>query len=201
MTGEAAKGSGNAQHCWMAAEGADIGSETDSRLIAAASAGDRKAFAALLERHYDRIHGLAWQLTGSRPDADDIAQDVCCTLVEKIHSYRGEAKFTTWIYGITFNACRDLRRKRRSLWAMSERLAVLVGLAAVPDGRDLYDAIWLKSAIARMKPALRDTAVLVAGQQLTHAEAADILGVAEATVSWRMHEVRRILSAGSGGSE
>jgi RNA polymerase sigma-70 factor (ECF subfamily) len=45
-----------------------------------------------------------------------------------------------------------------------------------------------------MKPALRDTAVLVAGQQLTHAEAAEILGIAEATVSWRMHEVRRILS-------
>lgn len=152
----------------------------------------------MLERHYDRIHGLAWQLTGSRTDADDIAQDVCCTLVEKIHSYRGEAKFTTWLFGITFNACRDLRRKRRSLGAFSERLAVLVGLAEPPDGRDLYDAIWLKSAIARLKPALRDTAVLVAGQQLTHAEAAAILGIAEATVAWRMHEARRILSAGGG---
>ncbi len=175
----------------------DIGSDNDSGLIAAASAGDRDAFAALLDRHYDRIHGLAWQLTGSRADADDIAQDVCCTVVEKIGSYRGEAKFTTWLFGITFNACRDLRRRRRSYWAMSERLAVLVGLAAEPDGRDLYDVIWLKSAIARMKPALRDTAVLVAGQQLTQAEAAAILGVAEATVAWRMHEVRLILSAGS----
>ena len=180
---------------------AHIGSDTDSSLIAAACAGDREAFAALLDRHYDRIHGLAWQLTGSRDDADDIAQDVCCILVQKIHSYRGEAKFTTWLYGITFNACRDLRRKRRSLWAFSERLAVLVGLASEPDGRDLYDAIWLKNAIARMKPAMRDTAVLVAGQQLTHAETAEILGVAEATVSWRMHEVRRILSASGGGGE
>jgi DNA-directed RNA polymerase specialized sigma24 family protein len=50
------------------------------------------------------------------------------------------------------------------------------------------------TAIARLKPALRDTAFLVAGQQLTHAEAGVILGVAEATVAWRMHEVRRILS-------
>ena len=72
---------------------------------------------------------------------------------------------------------------------------MLVGIAAASDRRDLYDAIWLKSAIARLKPALRDTAVLVAGQQLTHAEAGEILGVAEATVAWRMHEVRRILSA------
>ena len=78
----------------MAAEGAGIGNDPDSSLVAAACAGDRDAFAALLERHYDRIHGLAWQLTGSRADADDIAQDVCCTLVEKIGSFRGEAKFT-----------------------------------------------------------------------------------------------------------
>ncbi|MCL6699632.1 RNA polymerase sigma factor [Sphingomonas sp. NSE70-1] len=174
---------------------AAIGSEPDSSLIAAAAAGDRDAFAALLERHYDRIHGLAWQLTGSRADADDIAQDVCCALVEKIGSYRGDAKFTTWLYGITFNACSDWRRRRRSFGVFSEKLAVLVGLAEKPDGRDLYDAVWIKSAIARLKPALRDTVVLVAGQQLTHAEAAEILGIAEATVAWRMHEVRRILSS------
>ena len=173
----------------------DSGGASDSSLISAAIAGDRAAFTTLLERHYDRIHGFAWQLTGSRTDADDIAQDVCCTLVEKIGTYRGEARFTTWLYGVTFNACRDLRRKRRSFGAFSDRLAVLVGLAAPPDGRDLHDAIWLKSAVARLKPALRDTAVLVAGQQLTHAEAAVVLGVAEATVAWRMHEVRRILSA------
>jgi RNA polymerase sigma factor (sigma-70 family) len=174
----------------------DSGSEPDSSLIAAAVTGNREAFASLLNRHYDRIHGLAWQLTGSRTDADDIAQDVCCTLVEKIGSFRGEARFTTWLYGITFNASRDFQRKRRSFAAFSDRLAVLVGLAAQQDHADPYDAIWLKSAIARLKPALRDTAVLVAGQQLTHAEAAAILGVAEATVAWRMHEVRRILAAG-----
>ena len=174
---------------------AQIGSDPDSSLVAAAVAGNRDAFASLIERHYDRIHGLAWQLTGSRADADDIAQDVCCALVEKICSFRGEAKFGTWLCGITFNACRDWRRRRGSFRAFTEKLTVLVGIAAAPDGRDLYDAIWLKSAIARLKPALRDTAVLVAGQQLTHAEAGAILGVAEATVAWRMHEVRRLLSA------
>ena len=172
----------------------EIGNDPDFKLVASACAGDRDAFAALLERHYDRIHGLAWQLTGSRSDADDIAQDVCCTLVEKIGSFRGEAKFSTWLTGITFNACRDWRRKRRSFWSFSEKLAVLVGTAKAPDGRDLYDAIWIQSAVSKLKPALRDTVVLVAGQQLTHAEAAAVLGVAEATVAWRMHEVRRLLS-------
>jgi RNA polymerase sigma factor (sigma-70 family) len=174
-----------------------VGSDPDSSLVAAACAGDRDAFAALLERHYDRIHGLAWHVTGSRTDADDVAQDVCCVLVEKIGSFRGEAKFSTWICGITVNACRDLRRKKRTFGAFTERFAAFVAIAAsTEDGRDLYDAIWLKSAIARLKPALRETAALVAGQQLSHGEAAVILGIAEATVAWRMHEVRRILSAG-----
>ncbi|HEY0413286.1 MAG TPA: sigma-70 family RNA polymerase sigma factor [Allosphingosinicella sp.] len=176
----------------------DLAREADAELVAAAAAGDRDAFAALLERHYGRVHGLAWRLTGSRADADDIAQDVCCALVEKIGTFRGEAKFTTWLTGIVFNACRDLRRRRRSLGGFTERLAVLAGLARAPDGRDLYDAVWTRSAIARLKPAYRDAALLVAGEQLTHAEAAEILGVAESTVSWRMHEVRRLLSAERG---
>ena len=168
--------------------------DPDAALVSAAVAGDRAAFAALLEGHYDRIHGLAWQMTGSRSDADDIAQDVCCTLVEKIGSFRGEAKFSTWLCGIVFNACRDLRRRRRSLGSFTERLAVLAGLARVPDGRDAHDAIWVKSAIAGLKPAYRETALLVAGQQLSHAEAAEILGVSESTISWRMHEIRRLLA-------
>ncbi|HEY7006741.1 MAG TPA: RNA polymerase sigma factor [Sphingomicrobium sp.] len=171
---------------------ADVDGERDENLVAAAVAGDRAAFEVLLRRHYDRVHGLAWQLTGSRADAEDIAQDVCCTLVEKIGSFRGEAKFTTWLMGITVNACRDFRRRRRSLGGMLERLTVLAGIAEAPS--DPYDGVWLKSAIARLKPALRDTVVLVAGQQLTQAEAAEILGVAENTVAWRMHEARKLLS-------
>ena len=73
--------------------------DPDLDRVAAARAGDRAAFEGLLRDHYDRIHGLAWQLTGSRADADDIAQEVCCTLVEKIgdsaatpNSRRGSAR-------------------------------------------------------------------------------------------------------------
>lgn len=168
--------------------------ETDQALAAAAAGGDRAAFAALLDRHYGRIHGLAWQLTGSRADADDVAQDVCCALVEKIGGFRGDAKFTTWLCGIVVNACRDLQRRRRSLRGLTERMAVIAGLARGPDGRDLHDAMWVRSAIARLKPAYRDAVILVAGQQLSHAEAAEILGVAEATVSWRIHEARRLIA-------
>ena len=171
---------------------ADITGDTDEGLVARAVAGERAAFEALLRRHYDRIHGLGWQLTGSRADADDIAQDVCLALVEKIGSFRGQAKFTTWLTGVTFNACRDFRRRKRSFAGMLDRLTVLAGIVDAPS--DPYDAVWLKSAVARLKPALRETVVLVAGHQLSHAEAAEILGVAENTVAWRMHEARRLLS-------
>jgi RNA polymerase sigma factor (sigma-70 family) len=170
------------------------GADPDAALIAAAVLGDREAFGALLQRHYHRIHGLAWQLTGTRADADDVAQEVCCILVEKIAGFRGDAKFTTWLCGIVVNACRDVQRRRKSFRGFTERLAVLAGLASGPDGRDLHDAMWVQSAVARLKPAYREVVVLVAGQQLTHAEAAEILGVAESTVSWRMHEVRRLLA-------
>jgi RNA polymerase sigma factor (sigma-70 family) len=172
--------------------------DPDADLVAGAMAGDRAAFAALLERHYDRIHGLAWQLTGTRTDAEDVAQDVCCALVDRIGGFRGEAKFSTWLCGITVNACRDVKRRRRSLAGLTDRLAVLAGLSRGPDGRDLHDAMWVKSAVARLPPAYREAVALVAGQQLSHAEAAAILGVAEATVSWRLHEARRRLAGGAG---
>jgi RNA polymerase sigma factor (sigma-70 family) len=168
--------------------------DPDRDLVELASGGDRDAFAALLRRHYDRIQRVAWRMTGSRADAEDIAQDVCCALVEKIESFKGEAKFTTWLTGIVVNACRDHRRRGLTLTRLRERLAVLAGLAARPDGRDAYRQRWLASELARLDPLLRDTVVLIVGEDLTHAEAARALGVAESTVSWRMHEARRQLT-------
>ena len=168
--------------------------DPDRDLVDRAAAGDRSAFEALLRRHYDRIHRVAWRLTGSRVDAEDIAQDVCCTLVDKIAGFKGEAKFTTWLTGIVVNACRDHRRRGLTLTRLRERLSVLVGLAPPPDGRDAYRRSWLMSELARLDPLLRDTVVLIVGEDLTHAEAARALGVAESTVSWRMHEARRQLT-------
>lgn len=173
--------------------------DPDAALLAAAIAGDRNAFAGLLDRHYNRMHALAWQLTGSQGDAEDVAQEVCCILAERIAGFRGESSFSTWLFSIVVNACRDLRRRRRSFHGMTERLTVLVGLTRGPDGRDLVDAVWLRSALGRLKPPLRETAALVAGEQLTHAEAAAILGVAEATISWRMHKIRQQLSEAGNG--
>lgn len=168
--------------------------ETDGALVAAAAGGDRGAFGALLERHYDRIHRLAWQITGSRNDADDISQDVCCTLVTRIGDFRGDAKFATWLYAIVVNQCRAHYRRRSTIRRLTQGVETMVRFSAASDGRDAYDAAWLKSAIAKLKPDLRETVALVVGQQLSHREASEVLGVAEKTISWRMHEARRLLS-------
>jgi RNA polymerase sigma factor (sigma-70 family) len=108
--------------------------------------------------------------------------------------FKGEAKFTTWLMGIVVNACRDHRRRGRTFAHLRDRLSVLAALAAPPDGRDSYRRIRLAGELSHLDPPLRDTVVLVVGEDFTHAEAARVLGVAESTVSWRMHEARRQLA-------
>jgi RNA polymerase sigma factor (sigma-70 family) len=169
--------------------------DRDGELADRAAQGDRAAFEALLRRHYDLIHRVAWRLTGSRADAQDVAQEVCCALVEKIGSFKGEAKFTTWLIGIVRNACHDHHRRGSALRRLRNHLAVVATLQHPPDGRDLYRRSWLASALAQLQPALRETVVLVVGEGLSHAEAAQVLGVAESTVSGRIHEARRRVGA------
>jgi RNA polymerase sigma-70 factor (ECF subfamily) len=174
---------------------AEASAGSDHELAALAAAGDRDAFERLLRRHYERIHRLAWRLTGSVADAEDVAQDVCCKLVEKIDTFKGEAKFTTWLTGIVVNTCRDRHRRGSAIMRLTQHLGMAALLSPSPDGRDLHARAWLASALARLDPALRATIVLVAGEDMSHAEAANALGVAESTVSWRMRQARRLLAA------
>src|SRR5215207_61875 len=167
------------------------GGAGDDDLAGLAARGDRAAFETLLRRHYELMHRIAWRMSGSQADAQDICQDVCCALVERIGSFRGEAKFTTWLVGIVRNACHDHHRRHSTLTRLKGHLAVLAGMAAPPDGRDLFRRSWLASELARLSPLLRETVVLVVGEGMTHAEAAAALGVSESTISGRMHEVRR----------
>ena len=81
-------------------------------LLARACAGDRTAFARLVELNYDLIFRIAWRWSGSREDGEDIAQEVCIRLAKAIRGWRGEAAFTTWLYALTMNAARDHGRKR-----------------------------------------------------------------------------------------
>jgi len=80
---------------------------SDESLALAAAKGDAEAFAALLERRYDDLFRLAFRLTGSRSEAEDLTQDVCAALPAKLAGFRGEARFTTWLWRVAVNAAHD----------------------------------------------------------------------------------------------
>ena len=167
----------------------------DEALGSAAATGDRDAFAALLGRHYDRIFALAFRLTGSRAEAEDLTQDICLALPAKLGSWRGEARFTTWLYRVTVNAAHDRRRRAATRsraadgwgdWEVNRR----AGIAEEAAAQD-----WLVATMARLSPELRDTVALTLGEELSQREAAEVLGISEGTVAWRMSEVKKRLRA------
>lgn len=167
----------------------------DTDLARAAAAGDRDAFAALLARHYDGLFRLAFRLTGSRAEAEDLTQDICLALPGKIAAFRAEARFTTWLYRVAVNAAHDRRRRQASHaraadgwgdWELARRAAE----ADTADGLD-----WLMQAMAALPEDQRDTLALVLDGEMTHAEIGSVLGVSEGTVSWRVSEARKRLRA------
>lgn len=167
----------------------------DEILAQAAARGDRAAFAALVARHYDRLLGFAWRMTGSRAEAEDLAQDICVALPRKLAGWRAEARFTTWLYRVAVNAAHDRRRRQ----AVRDRVASgwgdweLARQDAMAEDRAAQD--WLTQAMALLPDDLRETVALVLGEELTQAQAAEVLGISEGTVAWRMSEVKRRLRA------
>lgn len=167
----------------------------DDILAEGARDGDRAAFATLVARHYDRIFGLAWRLTGSRADAEDLAQDICAALPVKLSHWRAEARFTTWLYRVVVNATHDQRRRQATRAKASQGWGdwEVARQDEIETDRAAQD--WLASAMTRLSPELRDTVALVLGEELTQAEAGAVLGVSEGTIAWRMSEVKKRLRA------
>lgn len=166
----------------------------DSELALAAAGGDHAAFSRLLARHYDRLFGLCWRLTGQRAEAEDLTQDICAALPAKLAQFRGEAQFGTWLYRIAVNAAHDRRRRQASYgratsgwgdWEISRQ-------AAIAEEADQMD--WLTVAMGRLPLDLRDTLALVI-DGLTHAQVAEVLHLSEGTVSWRVSEAKKRLRA------
>ncbi len=168
---------------------------TDEALALAAAGGDAEAFSSLVSRHYDRVFGLAFRLTGRREDAEDLTQDVCAALPAKVRAFRGEAQFPTWLYRVVVNAAHD-RRRRFAAHAKAAEGWGEVEMARRAEAEDAAEALgWLQGAMQALSEDLRDTLVLVLEDGVTHAEAAEVLGVSEGTVSWRMSEVKKRLRA------
>ncbi|MDX8347175.1 RNA polymerase sigma factor [Cognatiyoonia sp. IB215446] len=165
---------------------------SDEDLAEAAALGDADAFASLLERHYDRLFKLCFRLTGSQTEAEDLTQDICAALPAKLAGYARRAKVTTWLYRVAVNAAHDRRRRRASFVKAREGWGAWeVNRKASIDATDAQ-LNWLTGAMNQLSPDLRDTLALIL-DDMTHAEAAEILGVSEGTISWRMSEAKKRL--------
>lgn len=168
--------------------------ESDCALAAKAASGCRHSFAALVEKHYDRIHRLAWRWSGSREAAEDIAQDVCVKLGRAIRSYRGDAAFSTWLHRITYTTTLDYLRSTQRMVALEP--SEIVRLIDDRHGETAEDTvigqeIW--NAVRDLPPQQRDAVLLVYAEDLSHADAAAIMACSEKTVSWHIHEAKKKL--------
>ena len=180
---------------------ASMSAETDGALASRAAAGDRDAFATLLERHYERIYRVGARVLGNDEEAADLAQDVCVGLTGKLPSYRGESRFTTWLYRVVVNAARDRMRRDGAMRRNEQDFAEVDSMIKAGQAERENEAIRLWRVLGALGADLRATVILVIEEGLRHAEAAEVLGVSESTVSWRMYEVRnrlRTLLTGEG---
>lgn len=166
---------------------------SDSELAAQAASGDMAAFQVLLERHYDSIFRIALHFTGVREDAEDVAQTVCASLAGKLRSFKGDARFTTWLYRVVVNAAQDFHRRQSATTRLHQAYGEVSELVRGAEADTARELAWLHDALQQVGRDLRETAVLVLAEGLTHAEAADVLEIKESTVSWRMHELRKEL--------
>ncbi len=174
----------------------DEGEASDSVLIGLAKDGDRGAFGRLVERHYDFIYRIAYRWCSRKADAEDIAQEVCVRIGRAIRDYRGGGAFTTWLYALTLNAARDHVRKAAREGAKVEAYGAhtsIFGGVQHPQPDDPAEILW--EAVRQLPDKQRDAVLLVYGEGLSHAAAAEAMAIAETTVSWHIHEAKKRLKA------
>lgn len=166
----------------------------DNDTLRRAQQGDATAFAEVVDGCYDTIFRFALKYTGHRQDAEDVAQQACIKLAGAIVSFRFESAFSTWLYTLVLNCARDWYRHvgyepARELTPEED--------PGVGDDRG-ESLVYLRQVLQRvdgMGEGFREALVLVAGEGLSHAEAAQLLGVQESTVSWRLHQIRKRLAS------
>ena len=89
---------------------------SDEELVARAREGDRPAFALLVERHSVSVYNLTLRIVGNREDAEEAAQDVFVRAYRSLDRFRGDSRFSTWIYRIAVNvSLSSARRSRRDI--------------------------------------------------------------------------------------
>ena len=85
----------------------------DTILIEAINNGDTKAYAQLVDRYKDLVYTLALRMLKHREEAEEVAQDTFIKVFKSLHKFKGDSKFSTWIYKVAYNTCLDTIKKNK----------------------------------------------------------------------------------------
>ncbi len=190
---------------------ADDSREAEVTFVARLVARDETAFNELMELFERRVFALVFRMLGRRAEAEEITQDVFVQVFKSVHSFRGDAKLSTWIFRVAVNLCKN-RLKRNSRRAAGSHTeldslgdhtslgaaeGVSAGSVARPD--ELVAGIQLekvlKIAIGQLEPEFRQLVILRDVEDLSYEEIAAVTGLRRGTVKSRIHRGRAQLRA------
>jgi len=166
-------------------------------VIHACQEGDREAFRLLFEAYKDRVFSIACYSLGDKTAADDITQQIFVKLFTRIGQFRGDSKFTTWLYRLVINACLDERRRQRRLLPVAEFLPMSKAAyrkSPEPGYERREIAGSVREAIGGLKPKMRLPILLKYIEGLSYEEIAAVLGCSKGTVASRLNRAHKALA-------
>lgn len=174
-------------------------SDTDAELVSRFRNGDRRAFAHLAARWDQKAYALAYRMTLNAAESEDIRQAAFLRAYQRLGTFAGQSAFSTWLYRIVVNLCRDRRRSDRARErAMRQTAADESGRtrseaspSAASEQRETAQRV--AKAVAGLPTAMREVVVMKHYQELTFAEIAEIAGAPVSTVKSRMAQALRLL--------
>jgi RNA polymerase sigma-70 factor, ECF subfamily len=174
---------------------------SDAQLVARSLAQDQEAFGQLIDRHAAVIVNLGYRMVGNRTEAEDLAQETFLAAYKALSTFRADSKFSTWLYRIATNKCKDWLRVKRPGQGQydldaDESLDLYVTEDRTPEvllSRQQV-AQELEQAIQRLPPLYREAFVLKHVEGLSYEEMEDILGVSGDTLKMRVYKGRVQLS-------
>ncbi|MDZ4692765.1 RNA polymerase sigma factor [Terricaulis sp.] len=176
----------------------DAGEE--ARLIECARGGDMRAFGQLVDAHQAAVRAFLRRLVGNYADADDLAQEAFARTWDVLDRYDGSSRLRTFICGVAFQYWRRARRSQSRRLAREDAYAELADTQTEPPARTAA-RLALRKAMDELPEDQRAALALCLGQDFTHAEAAEVLGLPLGTVKSHVTRGRARLQAMLGVTE
>jgi RNA polymerase sigma-70 factor (ECF subfamily) len=164
----------------------------EAQIIQRCKDGDLDAFENIYKQYGDRIFGLCLRMSKSRETAEDLVQEVFILLIRKIKSFRGESKFSTWLYRISVNTCLSYLRKQQTKKETTEGFDAAAALQKA-SSPDVVHREALKKAIAELPEGYRASVVLHDIQGYSHKEIGTMLGISDGASKSQLFKARRKL--------